>query len=54
MTFAAISDIFIIRAASLDDPSRYQPQVVTYRLRGYVLDYLDPALPTFDTMQVAG
>jgi hypothetical protein len=53
MTFAAMPDIFTIRAASLDDPSRYQPQVVTYRLGGHVWDYLDPALPTFDKMPIA-
>jgi hypothetical protein len=54
MTFAAMPDVFTIRAASLDDPSRYQPQMVLYRLRGHVWDYLDPALPTFDAMPVAG
>lgn len=53
MTFAAMSDIFTIRAASLDDPSRYQPQVITYRQRGHVWDYLDPSLPTFDKMPPA-
>lgn len=50
LTSAAIPDLFTIHAASLDDPSRYRPQVVTYRTRGYAWDYLDPALPTFDEM----
>jgi hypothetical protein len=50
MTFAAMPDIFTIRATSLDNPSRYKPQVVTYSARGYGWDHLDPALPKFDKM----
>jgi hypothetical protein len=30
MTFAAMPDLFTVHAASLDHPSRYAPQVVTY------------------------
>ncbi len=43
-------EFFAVRAASLDDPSRYKPQAVTYAVRGYAWDYLDPALPKFDKM----
>jgi hypothetical protein len=50
MTFAAMPDIFTIRAASLDDPGRYKPQVVFYTARGYPWDDLDPALQRFDKM----
>ena len=50
LTFAAMPDLFTIHAASLDDPSRYTPQAVTYRTRGYAWDYLDPALPKFEKM----
>lgn len=50
MTSAAMPDLFTIHAASLDDPSRYQPQAVMYRASGYAWDYLDPALPKFDKM----
>jgi hypothetical protein len=50
MTFAAMPDIFTIRAASLDDTSRYKPQLVSYNSRGYAWDHLDPALPKFDKM----
>jgi hypothetical protein len=50
MTFAAAPDVFTIHAASLDDPGRYKPQMVTYHVRGYAWDHLDPALPTFDKM----
>jgi hypothetical protein len=44
---------FAVRAASLDDPSRYRPQVVTFVARGYAWDHLDPALPKFDGMPQA-
>jgi hypothetical protein len=53
MTFAAMPDVFTVHAASLDDPSRYQPQVVTYAVRGQAWDSLDPALPRFDRMPPA-
>jgi hypothetical protein len=43
-------DLFTIHAASLDDPGRYRPQVVTYGMRGHTWDRLDPALPKFDKM----
>ena len=42
--------LFTIRAASLDDPARFQPQVVTYASRAYAWDQLDPALTKFDAM----
>lgn len=50
LTFAAMPDLFTIHAASLDDPSRFAPQAVTYASRGYVWDHLDPAVPKFETM----
>lgn len=50
MTFAAMPQLFTIRAASLDDPARFKPQVVTYAARAYAWDQLDPALTKFDTM----
>jgi hypothetical protein len=50
MTFAAMPDVFTVRAASLDDPSRYKPQLVTYNVRGYAWDHIDPDLPKFDRM----
>jgi hypothetical protein len=42
--------VFTVHAASLDDPGRYKPQVVTYAPRGHAWDVLDPALPRFDRM----
>ena len=53
MTFAAMPDAFTIRAASLDEPARYKPQVVTYAARGNGWDHLDPSLPKFETMPPA-
>jgi hypothetical protein len=50
MTFAAMPDIFTIRAASLDDPGRYRPQLVSYTVRGHAWDHLDPELPKFERM----
>jgi hypothetical protein len=50
LTFAAAPDVFTVHAASLDDPSRFQPQMVTYRVRGYAWDSIDPALAAFDKM----
>jgi len=47
MTFSAMPDVFTVHAASLDDPSRYQPQAVTYTMRGLAWDHIDPALPRF-------
>jgi hypothetical protein len=53
LTTAAAPDLFIIHAASLDEPSRFTPQVVTYAMRGHAWDRLDPALAQFDKMPPA-
>lgn len=50
MTFAATPDVFTIHAASLDDPRRFKPQIVTYAVRGHAWDALDPALQKFERM----
>jgi len=50
LTFSAMPDFFTVHAASLDDPGRYRPQLVTYTVRGHEWDRLDPALPKFDRM----
>lgn len=50
LTFAAMPDLFTIHAASLDDPGRYQPRLVTYAIRGHAWDCKDPALPKFEMM----
>jgi hypothetical protein len=53
LTFVAMPDFFTVHAASLDDPGRFKPQAVTYHVRGYGWDHLDPDLPKFDRMQPA-
>jgi hypothetical protein len=53
LTFAAMPDVFTVHATSLDDPSRFEPQALTYNVRGYAWDTIDPALPKFDKMPPA-
>jgi hypothetical protein len=50
LTFAAAPELFTIHAASLDDPGRYKPQMVTYAVRGHSWDRVDPALRKFEKM----
>ncbi len=50
LTFAAMPDLFTIHAASLDDPGRYAPQVITYAVRGHAWDPPDPPPPSFERM----
>lgn len=50
LTTAAAPDIFIVHAASLDEPARFRPQAVTYAARGHAWDLVDPALPAFAQM----
>ena len=50
LMFSANPNVFTVHAASLDDPNRYKPQAVTYNVRGYAWDHLDPALPKFEKM----
>jgi len=50
LTFSAMPELFTIHAASLDEPHRYRPQVVTYAARGHAWDHVDPAIPKFEKM----
>jgi hypothetical protein len=50
VTFAAMPDLIAVHAASLDDPSRFHPTVVTYTIRGHAWDSMDSALQAFETM----
>jgi hypothetical protein len=47
---SSMPDLFFIRAASLDDPTRYAPQMVVWASSGFAWDHLDPALPRFAKM----
>ena len=50
LMFAAMPDLIAVHAASLDEPSQFRPQVVTYTSRGQAWDTLDPTLQSFDRM----
>lgn len=50
LTFSATPAVFTIHAGSLDDPSRYRPQAVTFASRAQAWDPIDPALPKFAGM----
>jgi hypothetical protein len=50
MIFEAIPDVFIVHAASLDDPGRFKPQKVMFTSSGHVWDYVDLHLPQFPKM----
>jgi hypothetical protein len=53
ITFSAAPDFLALHAASLDDPSRFRPQMVSYTVRGQDWDSLDSSLPTFERMPPA-
>ncbi len=52
LTFSAMPDFFTIHAASLDDPSQFKPQALTYAVRGHSWDHTDSALVSFEKMPV--
>lgn len=39
-----------VHAGSLDDPAQFEPQLVTYGVRGHAWDTLDAALAKFERM----
>lgn len=54
MTFPDMPAIFIARAASLDEPERYVPSVVTWTEAAQPWDRVDAALQAFARMPPAG
>lgn len=48
--FAAAPEAIAVHAASLDDPGRFKPQVVTYAVCGHSWDTIDPGLQKHDQM----
>jgi hypothetical protein len=50
LTFAAMPDFIAVPATSLDEPSRFEPQVLTYSVRALPWDRMDPALRAFERM----
>jgi hypothetical protein len=49
-TNAGMPELIFIRAVSLDDPSRFKPQLSVYGKSGFSWDHIDPDLPKFDRM----
>jgi hypothetical protein len=50
LRFAAMPDLIAVHAASLDEPARFAPQVLTYGVRGPAWDTMDPSLRAFAKM----
>ena len=50
MTFPAMPDFVVVRAASLDDPSLYAPHMIFWTTSAQPWDHVDPALPAFAKM----
>jgi hypothetical protein len=50
LTYSMMPDIITIHAASLDEPGRFKPQMVTYHVRAHAWDHLDPDVPTVERM----
>lgn len=50
IAFPDMPEIFIVTPGSLDDPGRYQPQMVFWTAAGHAWDCHDPALRRFDKM----
>lgn len=50
MTFPAIADVFVVRAASLDDPARFKPQMVVWTAAAQPWDHVDLTVPHMEKM----
>lgn len=53
LRFKAMPEMIAVPAASLDDPERFVPQVLTYSVRGLAWDAIDSSLPVFERMPSA-
>jgi hypothetical protein len=47
---SGMPQLFFAKAASLDEPARYVPQMAVYTTSGFAWDHLDPDLPRFAKM----
>ncbi len=50
MRFPDMPDLFVVRAASLDDPARYQPQMTVWTAAAHAWDHTDATLLKFERM----
>lgn len=54
LTLPDIPEVFVISAASLDEPERYRPQLIMWTAAGQPWDPVDPTLPAFAKMPPQG
>ena len=50
MTFSDMPELFTVHAGSLDDPSRYEPECVTFHSAGHAWDVVAPSLRRYAKM----
>jgi len=50
LRFAAMPDMIAVAAGSLDEPARFAPHALTYRVRRLAWDAMDAALPAYERM----
>lgn len=50
LRFAAMPGFIAVAAGSLDDPARFAPHALTYRMRALAWDAIDPGLQAFERM----
>lgn len=50
MTFPDMPDVFVASAASLDDPTRFRPQLIMWTAAAQPWDQVDPDLPRFEKL----
>jgi hypothetical protein len=50
LTFVAMPESIAIHAGSLDNPSQFSPQALTYGIRGQAWDAMDSSLQKFERM----
>jgi hypothetical protein len=50
LRFHAMPDLIAVHAGSLDEPGRFAPQVLSYRVCGQAWDAIDASLQAFERM----
>lgn len=50
IAFPAMPDVFAVRAGTLDEPGRYQPQFVSWAAAAQQWDRVEPSLTRFERM----
>ncbi|MDP2779113.1 GFA family protein [Devosia sp.] len=50
LTFTAMPDLIAVHASALDDPGQFNPQALTYSMRGPAWGVIDPSVQRFERM----